>query len=460
MSDPLLHHLRRTLALGLPLVGSQITQVMIGVTDTLMLGRYSIEALAAATLAHTFFFSIFILGSGFAYAVMPMSAAALAEEDEPQVRRVARMGLWLSVLFGLASLPLFWWSGPILLALGQQESVAADAQTYLRIAGLGILPHLVMAALRSHLSALERTNVVLWAMLAAAIANVGLNWLLIFGNAGFPELGLQGAAIASVIVQTVAATILALYATRGPGMARFELGRNPHRPDWPAFWRIFRLGWPIGLTHLSESGLFAATALMMGWLGTIPLAAHGIAIQIAALTFMVHLGLSSAGTVRVGQAWGRRDPERLRRAAWAATLLSGGAVIGATVLYFVGGPTIIGAFLDPGDPATPAILSLGVSLLMLAALFQSVDAAQVMALGFLRGLQDTRVPMIYAVVSYWALGIPSSYLFGFVLGWGAHGIWLGLVVGLAAAAIALTSRFLRRMQALDPGPALALTSRS
>ncbi|MFO6463882.1 MATE family efflux transporter [Jannaschia sp. KMU-145] len=443
MADTLTHHLRRTLALGLPLVGSQVAQVLIGVTDSIMLGWYSVDALAAVTLASSYFFSIAILGSGFAYAVMPMSAAAVETGDEQQARRVARMGLWLSILYGVASLPLFVFSEPILLALGQQPQIAADAQGYLRIAGIGILPFLVMSTLRSHLSALERTRIVLWATLAAVAVNIALNWLLIFGNLGAPELGLRGAAIASVAVQAVAALLLALYAARGPGMARFDIWRNPHRPDWPAFRQIATLGWPIGLTHLSESGLFAASALMMGWLGTIPLAAHGIAIQIAALTFMVHLGLSSAATVRVGQAWSRGDRAGIRRAAWAAGLLSAAAVAAATAMYLGLGPLLIGAFLDGTDPQAPAILALGVHLLLLAALFQGVDAAQVMLLGYLRGMQDTRRPMIYAIGSYWALGIPASYALGFPLGLGPSGIWLGLVVGLAAVSAMLGVRFAR-----------------
>lgn len=457
MTAPLRHHIARTLILGLPLVGSQIAQILIGVTDTLMLGRYSVAALAAATIATSYFFSLFVLGSGFAIAVMPMAAQALGRADEVRVRRVTRMGLWLSLLTGLALLPAMWWSGPILRALGQAPQVAADAQGYLRIAGLGMVPWLLVATLRSHLSALERTRIVLAATLLAAPANAGLNWLLIFGNWGFPEFGLRGAAMASVAVQALTLVVLLGYAMRGPGMARFDLLRNIHRPDWPAFGEIFRLGWPIGLTHVAEASLFSATALMMGWLGTVALAAHGIAIQIAALTFMVHLGLSSAVTIRIGHVWGQGDMIALRRASLAAGMLSAAAVVLAVALYLGAGPWLIGLFLDRTASDAPAILALGVHLLALAALFQLVDAGQVMALGMLRGIQDTRRPMIYAIVAYWTLGIPASYGLGFGLGLGPTGIWLGLVVGLAAAMAALLVRFLRLTSGLSDAPA---TSRS
>ena len=443
MSETLTRHLTRTVVLGLPLVGSQVAQILIGLTDTLMLGRYSVEALAAGTMGHTFFFSLFVLGSGFAVACMPMAAGALGRGDEVAVRRVARMGIWLSTLTALAMMPAFLFSGAILSALGQNAQVAGDGQAYLRIAGWGMLPALLTATFRSHLSVLEHTRIVLWATLAAALLNAGVNWVLIFGHLGFPELGIRGAAIASVAVQTLSVLVLAAYAARGPGMARFDLFRNLHRPDWPIFGDIFRLGWPIGLTHVSESGLFAASALMMGWLGTVALAAHGIAIGIAALTFMVHMGLSQAATVRVGRAWGQGDATGLRRASLAALLLSGGAVALAILLYLGAGGAMVDLFLDATDPNADVIRALGIRLLMLAALFQLVDAGQVMALGLLRGVQDTRRPMVYAIGAYWGLGIPASYLLGFALGYGPEGVWLGLVVGLAAATAMLMGRFVR-----------------
>ncbi len=441
MTEPLATHLNRTLVLGLPLVGSQVAQILIGLTDTLMLGRYSVEALAAATLSTSYFFALFVLGSGFAVACMPMAAGAL--DDEVRVRRVARMGLWLSLATGVAMAPAMIWAEPILLALGQKAQVAADAEAYLRIAGLGMIPALLTATFRSHLSALERTRIVLLATLAGAGLNVPLNWLLIFGVGGFPELGLRGAAAASVCVHVLTTLVLALYATRGPDMARFDLLRNVHRPDWPILGEIFRLGWPIGLTHVSESALFAGSALMMGWLGTVPLAAHGVAIGIAALTFMVHMGLSQAATVRVGRAWGLGDIPGLRRAALAATILSAGAVLMAVCLYLGAGEFVVGLFVSRNDPDAAAILALGARLLVVAALFQLVDAGQVMALGFLRGVQDTRRPMIYAIVAYWVFGLPAGYVLGFPLDLGPQGIWLGLVVGLLAATVALTARFLR-----------------
>lgn len=437
------HHLRATLTLGLPLIGGMMAQALIGLTDTVMVGWYGVRELAAVALGASYFHTILILGMGFGLAVMPMVAAAVANEDTVQVRRVTRMGLWIAILFSALIMPVFWFSGAILLALGQTEQIAADAQTYLRIAGWGILPAVLMTVLRGHLSALEHARIVLIATLAGVVLNAGLNSLLIFGNFGAPELGLSGAAAASLGTHTLITLILALYAARHRDLRHYTLFARFWRSDWEAFGQVFRLGWPIALTLLAESGLFMATLLMMGWLSTADLAAHGIAIQIASLTFMVHIGLSQAATVRAGQAWGRLDVARLRLAGQASLIWSG-AMVALTVLAFLAIPeTLIGLFLSPDDPARDGIIAIGVGLLAVAALFQLADAAQVMALGLLRGTQDTRVPMIYAVISYWIIGIPCAYLFGFPLGLGGQGIWLGLVVGLALAGVTMMTRFWR-----------------
>ena len=244
-------HARAILALGLPLVGSHLAQFGLHVTDTIMLGWYGVLPLAAGVLGASSFFVIFILGSGFAKAVMPMVASAKGRGDEAQVRRVARMGLWLSTLFGLICYPVFWYSEAILLGLGQKPDVAALAQEYLRVVGIGMSPALFVMVLKSYLAALERTQVVLWVTVAAVPLNAALNWALIFGNWGAPELGVQGSAIATVVVQVVSLITLCLYAALLPKLRQYQLFIRFWRPDWQAFADVFRLGWPIGLTGLA-----------------------------------------------------------------------------------------------------------------------------------------------------------------------------------------------------------------
>lgn len=432
-------HIRAILRLGLPLIGGHVAQYAITLTDTIMLGWYSVAALASVVLGGTYFFVIFILGSGFAIAVMPLVAEADASGDETSVRRITRMGLWLSVITGAVALPVFWFSGGILLALGQEPDIAQLAQEYLRFAGIGLVPALLVMVLKSYLAALGRTRVVFWVTVAAALSNGLVNYALIFGNWGAPELGVVGAAIASVVVQVVSLVGIMAYAMIT--LPQHTLFARLWRPDWDAFSHVFRLGVPIGLTSLAEVGLFAASSLMMGWIGTVQLAAHGIALQLASLTFMVHLGLSNAATVRAGNALGRRDSDHLARGAIVALVMSFAMACLAVVVFLSIPNVLVGLFLSPTEPDRDAILVVGVSLLFVAALFQVVDGAQIMALGLLRGVKDTRAPMIIAAVSYWIVGVPCGYLLGFKLGWGGEGVWLGLVVGLSTAAVLLLRRF-------------------
>lgn len=433
---------RTLLGLGLPLVGSHLAQMAIVTTDTVMIGWYDVPSLAALSLSGSIWFIIFILGAGFAHAVMPMVASAAAREDEREVRRATRMGIWLSVIYGLAVTPLFLFFEPVLLAIGQEEEVSRLGGIYMKWLGLSLLPALLVAVMRSYLSALELPHIILGITIFSAVFNGFLNYALIFGNWGAPELGIAGAGIASFVGSWLGFVLIAFFAVRA--RPAHEIFRNLHRPDWEFFARVFRLGWPIGLTIFAETGLFGASTIMMGWIGTIALAAHGVALQIASLTFMMHLGLSQAITVRAGQAWGRNDRDLLRVSSQAAMILSLIAA-GLTVILFLTLPEfLIGLFVDPADPDRPAILAVGTTLLAMAALFQLVDSGQVMALGMLRGVQDTRVPMVMAIVSYWMIGLPTSYVLGFVADLQGPGIWLGLTVGLASACVLMQVRFWTR----------------
>lgn len=432
-------HGKAVLRLGLPLIGGHLAQVSFGLTDTVMLGWYGVEALAAVTLGSTYFFVLFIFGSGFAWAVMPMVAAFAAEGDDTSIRRATRMGLWLSLAFCSIVLPAFIWSERILLLIGQDPSIAADASTYLQITGFAIIPALLVLVFKSYLAGLERTQAVLWITILAALVNGLVNYALIFGNWGAPEMGIRGAAIASVATQVVMLIGVVTYAL--VVLPQHALLQRLWRVDGQMIARVFRLGLPIGLTALAEVGLFAASAVMMGWLGTIPLAAHGIAVQLASITFMVHLGLSNVATIRTGNAYGRHDPDNMRRGALTVTMMSLAFAALTIVVYLAVPEPLLSIFMEPDDPRRDEILAIGVGLLIMAALFQLVDGAQAIALGLLRGVQDTKVPMIFASVSYWLVGIPCSYLFGFVLGMEGIGVWLGLVIGLAFAACLLSARF-------------------
>jgi MATE family, multidrug efflux pump len=441
-------HIRATFALGLPLIGSNLAQMLTNTTDVVMLGWYGVEELAATVLATQLYFVLFIVGAGFAFAVMPMVANALGADDEFTVRRSVRMGLWISVIYGAAAMIPLWYLEPILLFLGQKPALTVLAGDYMRIAQWGMFPMILIMLMKSYLSALERAQVVLWATVAGALANGVFNYMLIFGNWGAPELGVEGAAISSVLTLSLSFTFLVVYAGKLRELKKYTLFQRLWNPDWPAFGAVFRLGWPIGLTMLAESGLFAATSLMLGWVGTMQLATHGIVIQIASLSFMIPLGLSNVATIRVGRALGRGDATGLWRASVVVLAVALTFSFLAVAVFLSLPRTLIGLFLDSGDADYPRILNYGVGLLMAAAAFQVADSMQVVAMGLLRGIRDTAGPMVLAVVSYWIIGMPVAYVFGFYLAWGGVGVWSGLVVGLSLAAITMMSRYYRRLKAL------------
>lgn len=434
-------HARAVTTLGLPLVGGHLAQIAIGVTDTVMLGWYGVDALAAVTLASSYFFVLFLMGAGFAFAVMPMVATFDAEDDEISIRRVTRMGLWLSLAYAVVIMPFMIWSEALLLLMGQTETVAADAQNYLRIAGYGMFPWLVAMVVKSYLAALERTQVVFWIAVLTTLCNGLINYALIFGNWGAPELGIAGAATASLVTQAIGMVGIVAYALYV--LPHHQLFVRFWKADWEMLSRVFRLGVPIGFTGLSETGLFAATAVMMGWLGTVPLAAHGIALQCASITFMLHLGISNVATIRAGNAYGRGDRDHLARGARVVFIMSLITAVLTSVVFLVWPEPLVLVFMQSSEPTRDQIVAIGVGLLAMAAMFQLVDGAQAIALGLLRGVQDTTVPMFIAAISYWVVGMPCSYIFGFVLGYDGIGVWMGLVLGLACAAILLSARFWR-----------------
>lgn len=442
-------HASALLALGLPLVGSAVAGFLIHMTDTILLGWYDVISLAAATIATSFWFITFIVGAGFGNAVAPMVAGAVAAGDLTRARRVTRMALWLSLAYGFVAVAILWNAEAIFLAIGQTPDVAAEGQRFLRIAVWGMFPALAVNVLRNYLSAQHLTSVQLWVTVAAIFANAGLAYALIFGHFGLPELGIRGAAIGSVIIQTLTLLALAIYADwRLPEAALFQ---RIWRSDNEALRDVFRLGLPIGLTSLAESSLFTASAVMMGWIGEFPLAAHGIALQLTALMFMFHVGMSQAATVRAGGAYGRKDEGELRRIAKTALAVSFAFGFFAVLLFVLLPEPLVVLFLDPEEPARDIIVPLGVTLMFMAALFQFVDAAQIVALSLLRGVQDTTVPMWLAIISYWVIGFPASYLFAFTFDFGPAGLWLGLTTGLGCAAGLLMWRFWGRSVRIGQG---------
>ena len=436
-------HMRGTLSLGLPLVFTLLLQMAIGVVDTVMVGWLGVADLAGGVLAFQAFFVVSIFALGFAQAMSPVVANAIGAGDPVSARRAARMLIWSVGLLALLFTVLLGRTEALFLLLGQDPETAAKADAYLAVVRIAMLANFVLYALRALMAAVEDTVPIVVMMIVLTLLNAALNWALIFGNWGAPALGLEGAAWASAISLIVVAIGGLIYARFARSMADMALTTRFWRPDWSALAKVWRLGLPVTVMILAEAGLFSAASLMVGLIGTVELAAHGIALQLASIAFMVPLGISQAASVRVGSAdgrTGRLDAARAGRVSIAIGLAFAG--LSALIFLLVPEPMIL-AFLDEGETARDAVLAVAVPMLAMAAAFQLFDTLQVTAAGALRGLQDMRVPMWIATIAYWGLGLPAGWWLAFHAGFGATGVWGGLVVGLAAAALLLTLRFER-----------------
>ena len=431
------------LLLGLPLIGSSVAQFSLTIIDTAMLGHYNPISLAAVVIGGSFFFSFFIVGSGFAFAIVPLVAAYEAQSEPRKIRRITRMGLWMSVLYTGGVIACFLNSEIILIGIGQSSEIAKYAGDYLKIIGFGLLPALLVVTLRSFLTGLKHTQIILWVTLVGLPIKIFLNWVFIFGNLGMPELGVKGAAVTTAAIHITMLLLLIFYIQ--VNLWSYGVFNRLWRLDYLYLAKIFKLGLPIGLTYLAETSLFSATAIMMGWLGTVELAAHGITMQLAGLTFMFHVGMSQAATTITGQAFGKNASHGKLRDIGKATIEITCAYALLVISVFILFPNfLLSLFLDNSLPLSEQVLVLAVKLLMIAAVFHLVDGLQAAALGLLRGIQDVKTPFLLAILSYWLFGLGSGYLLAFKAGQGSIGLWIGMVIGLTFAATSLIWRYWRK----------------
>lgn len=429
--------------LALPMIAGNIAWSAIAASDLLLLGRRGAESVAAGALAINLFHALLIFGMGLVTAASPLIASERGRRRHSvrDVRRTVHQTLRAALFFVIPSWVILWHCEGILLALGQQPDLARGAGDLMRGLQWALLPFLGFTTLRNFIAALERPVWGLVIMLAAIPFNVAAGWALIFGHLGFPALGLFGAGLASTLSSSflflglLAVILIDRRFRRYRLMGRFwSADRERHRQVWA-------LGLPIAITLGFETSVFNASAFLMGLIGRDSLAAHAVAIQIAALVFMVPMGIGQAATVRVGIAYGRGDRAGVGRSGWLALAIGTGFAIGAAALLILMPRTLVSAFLDLSDPANARTIGLAVSFLAIAALFQLADAAQAVGAGVLRGVQDTRVPMVFALIGYWVVGIGVGTLLAFPFKMEGVGIWLGLASGLCAAAVLLVARW-------------------
>lgn len=441
-----LAELRPLLALAWPLVVTNLAQIAIMTTDVAMLGWLGPDALAAGALGANLYFLLFFAGFGFAVASAPLMSAAIGRRQGAvrDVRRTVQQSLRLNGLMCIPIWLVLWNAEPILIAIGQDPALSAQAELYLRTMMWGLLPFYGFVVLRNFLAANERPAVTVYVTIAAIVLNAATNWLLIFGNLGAPQLGIVGAGLSSVIANTFMFVALAVYVGRHRRFRRFRIFKEWRRPDPERFRELVRLGTPISVAMAFEVSVFNCAAFLAGIIGPETLAAHAIALQIASVTFMVPEGIGQAATVRVGQAYGRGDRAGIGRSGWTA-LAVGGAFMSLAAIAFLAVPMqMVSLFLADRGEASMRVADIAVGLLAIGAIFQIADGAQSIGAGILRGLQDTRVPMIFAATGYWGIGFVLAASLAFPLGYGGPGIWVGLAAGLIVVAAMLVSRFARR----------------
>lgn len=446
MSSPWRLEAGALIALALPMIAGNIAWSAIAATDLLLLGRIEAQAVAAGALAINLFHALLIFGMGLVTAASPLIATERGRRRHSvrDVRRTVHQTLRAAVLFVIPAWAILWECENILLAMGQQPDLAHQAGQLMRGLQWALLPFLGFTTLRNFIAALERPVWGLLVMMAAIPFNVLMGWALIFGHMGFPALGLHGAGLASTLsscflfLGLIAVILIDRRFRRYRLMGRFwTRDRERHRQVWA-------LGLPIAITLGFETTVFNASAFLMGLINRESLAAHAVAIQIAALVFMVPMGIGQAATVRVGIAYGRHDRAGIGRAGWLALIIGTGFACCAATLLILMPRTLVSAFLDLSDPANARTAALAVSFLAVAALFQIVDATQAVGAGVLRGVQDTKVPMFFALIGYWVVGIGVGTLLAFPFGMAGVGIWLGLASGLGAVAILLLIRWTMR----------------
>jgi multidrug resistance protein, MATE family len=426
--------------IAVPLALAQMAQNGMSLVDTLMAGRLGPEALAGIALGGVLFFSITVTVGAVLFAVGPMTAQAVGAGREQDAARSARHGILLGLAIAPVVMLLLAVVGPLLPRLGQDPATAEAATGYLRAVLWGVPSYMVFVALRSTLEGRGHTRPIMLVAFVGVGLNVLANNALMFGRWGFPALGLVGAGVATAIVYaTMVVALVAYVAWRyraHPVFVREEVDRR-------VLADVVRLGVPIALTVGFEIGLFAITAFLMGTVGQAQLAGHQIAIQTVSFTFMIPLGLGIATTARVGQAVGRGDATGVRAAGLVGMSLASAVMLATATVYFTVPHLVIALFVDVRDPVNAQVVTHASTFLRIAALFQLVDGLQVTAIGALRGLKDTRVPMVITLVSYWVVGLGSGVVLAFGLRLAGAGLWFGLVAGLAFAATWLTLRYAR-----------------
>jgi multidrug resistance protein, MATE family len=429
-------HIASTFQLAYPVIIGQLGIIMMGVVDSLMVGKLGAAPLAAASLGNGMAFIIMIIGIGVSYAVTPLVAISVGAGKMEDCGVYFRQSLLVNSVFSIIIAIIIYFAADLIQYLDQPEDVQIQATSYMKILGLSAVPLLLFQSYKQFIEGLSVMRPAMIITLIANLVNVFANWVLIFGNLGFPALELNGAGWATFASRIFMALALMGFVMNNKFFKRYDVSFHYKNVNWPVIKKILSLGLPSGFQYFFEVGAFAFAVVMVGWLGTAQLAAHQIALNLASISFMAVLGISVAGSIRVGNAVGMKDISETRRAGFTASF------IGASIMFCAGVVFILGRnFLPTLYVNDEVVISYASSLLVIAALFQLSDGTQAVGIGILRGLTDVKIPTAITFIAYWIVGLPVGYLLGFTLEMGVQGVWIGLLLGLTTSAILLTLRF-------------------
>src|SRR5271170_649832 len=432
-----------TFALCWPIVLTNLAMNLMTTTDVMLLGWLSPQALASGSLGFNLYLPLFLFCIGVVGAAAPIAAARIGADsaDAEGVRRIGHQALISSLLLALPAWAILWNAAPILRAIGEPPELAANAGLYMRGLQWALAPAMLSFSTRSVFAALNRTGPVLIASLIAVVFNALANYALIFGHFGAPALGIFGSGLATSLSHLLMFSLLVGYSFIDPRMRAVGLFSSLWRFHAASLAQLWRLGLPIGGTIAAEISVFSLSALAMGLIGPDSIEAHAIVIQIAATAFMVPLGLGQAASVRVGHAFGARDRAAVSLAGWTAFGMTMAFVAVSAGAMFAFPRLLISPFISTEAPANAAIVALALSFLRIAAIFQVFDGGQAALAGMLRGVHDSRWPMVMAMTGYWAIGMPTGLALGFLTPLRGLGLWIGLAIGLAAVALLLLARW-------------------
>jgi len=426
---------RRTLVLAFPIAAGNAGQMLMGVADTVMVGKVGVIPLAACAFANTVLAVPFVFGFGFLSGVSVRASHSFGAGKAASAGEVLKWGCALALVTGLFMVLLIQCGIPLLPLLGQSPEVNRACVNFLILCAWSIIPVYLTSAAKSYSEALGHPWEPFWIMMGGVLLNIFLNWVFIYGNLGAPALGLEGAGVATLTSRIVTMLGVITFISTSRDFASYRPRNLLDYRDGKEIRSLIKIGLPAGTMHLAEVGGFSFGSIMMGWAGVVPLAAHQIAITCAATIFMIPLGVSQAVSVRIGQARGARMPERFLPIAIGAQTVVISLMLISTLVFVLGGHWIARAFVSD-----PAVVELTTKLLLMAGIFQIVDGIQIVCSGALRGFEDTRVPMLIGIFSYWAVALPVSYFLAFHTSIGPVGVWIGFVVGLWVAAVSLVWR--------------------